>query len=66
LKIERQWHREPGWFSTLDKATQVKLIAAYRAEMMPHKAVKQKRMNKKQALIRQKVQAYAERDKLNG
>lgn len=33
LSIERAWHKWPGWFATLDRPTQIRLIADHRLEL---------------------------------
>jgi hypothetical protein len=30
LRLDRLWRREPGWFLTLDRSTQVQLLAEHR------------------------------------
>lgn len=30
LRIDRLWGREPGWFLTLERSTQVQLLAEHR------------------------------------
>ena len=32
LQIERRWNRDPGWFSTMARETQIELIADYRMD----------------------------------
>lgn len=64
LKIAQAWNREPNWFYTLPRAEQIKVMAAYRIDMMPPEQRRKKSKGDKKALIKQKIQEYANRDRV--
>lgn len=66
LKIERYWGKTPGWFKGLDAETQSDLIAAYNVEHMSSKDLKKLQGVDKATLIRQRIQEYQNRDRING
>ena len=66
LKIERFWGQTPGWFRCLDSETQSDLIAAYNVEHMSSKNLKKLQGVDKATLIRQRIQEYQNRDRVNG
>jgi len=35
MEVERLWGKEPGWFSTLDRDSQVRLFAHFRVHKNP-------------------------------
>ena len=37
LEIEREWSKEPGWFSGLDSGQQALLLGEYRARVREHR-----------------------------
>ena len=63
MKIARHWGRDPSWFYELPKKDQIKLMAAWRVENMSAKDIKKKVSGGKEALIRRKIQEYANRDR---
>ena len=54
LQIEREWHKEPGWFATLDHRQQIDLIAMHRVEHTPKKDLVKK--VDKRSLIKKRIE----------
>ena len=58
LEIERRWNREPGWFYTLPRPTQIALIADYRISIeTPKRAQERQHQAKRARLDRMKHEA---------
>lgn len=58
LQIERSWNRDPGWFSTLPKHTQIALMAEFRMRNESQKRTeKRSRAAKRARLDRMKAKA---------
>jgi hypothetical protein len=64
LQIERYWNQAPGWFYNLPREQQIGLMADWRLAHSNPTTAKKADKDKKQALIRQKVQEYANRDRI--
>ena len=63
MMIERNWNQSPGWFYTLDKDTQARLIADLHLSLeSPEQATKGKKSAKYRALRKTKARKpdYAE------
>lgn len=60
LAIEREWNRDPGWLASLDKSTQISLIADYRVRYTKPK----NKGNSKQDDMRAAISRYQSRDKV--
>lgn len=60
LSIEREWNKYPGWLSSLDKSTQISLIADYRVRYTKPK----KSDSSKQDSMRAAISRYQSRDKV--
>lgn len=60
LSIEREWSKHPGWLASLDKSTQISLIADYRIRYTKPK----KKGGNKYDDMRAAISRYQSRDKV--
>jgi|TARA_R100001086_G_C11839399_1_gene258732 hypothetical protein len=51
LEIERTWNRDPGWFYSLPKPTQIQLIANHRIDVESPKQAQERQNKAKRARL---------------
>ena len=58
LRIDRLWGREPGWFLTLERPTQVQLLAEHRLLMETPEQAKKNAARAKRAELDRRLERF--------